>query len=1237
MSGIFIHIYQYFSERKNLFRLFLLLFLLIGLGLASQLRMEEDISRVIPADPKVKRLNTVFQNSKFSEKIIINLSLKDTSRTPDADVLGLFGDTLHDIVKERLYPDYLSDITFRFDDDKMMEMYDVFYDNLPLFLNDGDYRKMESELNRESIREKLKGNLKTLFSPAGMVFKKFILRDPMGWTPLALKKLESLQLDENFELDNSYIVTKDKRHLLLFMDAAHPPNETGKNSELISQLDFILDSLDQARPDIHAEYFGSVPVAVGNANQIKKDIHLTVTIAVICLLLLISFFFRRPSIFFLIIIPIVFGGITSLAILFLIRQQVSAIALGIGSVLLGIALDFSFHLFTHYRNRPDTIEVLKDVSLPIIMSCLTTACAFLCLMFVHSEALFDLGLFAAISIIGSALFALIILPHFFNKKTVTPTSNFLDQIAAYPFDRSKVLKWILLGASILFLFTFGKTGFDADLNKMNFVSPELQRAENNLDAINDYKLKSVFLIASGSDLNEALEYTEAKTQEVEALKTKGIVKKSSGLANVLLSQKRQNEKIKKWKNFWNPERKDSIIQILKEEGTPLKFKENTFKTFYTTLDKDFSYMDTSSVNTIIQLFAKDFITRKKEMTTVITTLKVKEEDKDAVYAGIEDSDNLIVFDRSYLSTRFLDILQSDFNLLVGLSMLVVFLILLISFGRIELSIIAFLPMLLGWLWTLGIMGILGLDFNIFNIIISTFIFGLGIDYSIFIMNGLIQHHKTGHYNLKSYKTSILLSGLTTIIGMGVLIFAQHPALRSIASLSIIGIISVVIIAFTLEPALFRWLVSKKGKKRKEPMLLKDILISLFTFFLFLGGCIFLTILIPILKILPIDSKKKKYFFSRRLQNLCSLINTVVPSIKKEILNPFNESFEKPAVIVSNHQSHIDLTALLMLHPKMIVLTNDWVWNNPFYGFIVKYADFFPVTEGHEKSLPLMKQKMEDGYSILVFPEGTRSPDCKIKRFKKGAFLLAQELKADIVPVLLHGAGHCVNKGENYIKDGKVTIQIMKRIPHGSTPYGNTYQEMTKGVMNNMREEFEHLREKVETPDYFESKLIKNYIYRGKDIFNKAKKEIRANENYKYWNEHIPRKCKISDLGCGIGARAYMLSFVSEQREIHCWDSKKENMILAENNISKHNGIHFHYTDMDNFLSRKTDVLIIDPEEFNRKDWTWESILNHMEDHLDSNGFILSKSDRQNIQLPEGLIGEKLSGGLIKIRKTRNNG
>ena len=62
----------------------------------------------------------------------------------------------------------------------------------------------------------------------------------------------------------------------------------------------------------------------------------------------------------------------------------------------------------------------------------------------------------------------------------------------------------------------------------------------------------------------------------------------------------------------------------------------------------------------------------------------------------------------------------------------------------------------------------------------------------------------------------------------------------------------------------------------------------------------------------------------------------------------------------------------MLNPKVVLLTTDWVWKNPMYGVIIRFAEFYPVSDGYDKNVERLKSLVERGYSVVVYPEGTRS-------------------------------------------------------------------------------------------------------------------------------------------------------------------------------------------------------------------------------------------------------------------------
>lgn len=153
----------------------------------------------------------------------------------------------------------------------------------------------------------------------------------------------------------------------------------------------------------------------------------------------------------------------------------------------------------------------------------------------------------------------------------------------------------------------------------------------------------------------------------------------------------------------------------------------------------------------------------------------------------------------------------------------------------------------------------------------------------------------------------------------------------------------------------------------------------------------------------------------------------IPGVKYEVRNDVKETFSKPAVVICNHQSSLDLMAMLAQSPKLAILTKDWVYNNPFFGGLLRQGEYYPVSEGFETLLSKLQSLVERGYSIMIYPEGTRSPDCRIQRFHKGAFELADRLGLDILPIIEYGPGKVLPKGALYLRRGIIQINIEQRV------------------------------------------------------------------------------------------------------------------------------------------------------------------------------------------------------------------
>ncbi|MBC7536940.1 MAG: 1-acyl-sn-glycerol-3-phosphate acyltransferase [Ferruginibacter sp.] len=1178
MVNPFILTYNYFKRRRSVFFvLFTACFLVVGF-FALKVNFEEDISKVLPKDKKIEKLNQVFQNSKFLDKLVIMVSLKDTV-TEQPDSLVAFADIFTEQVQSVL-GSYITKINARVDDNLVTDLFNNITERLPIYLNENDYKTIDTLVEAGRVKETLAQNIRTLTSPAGIALKNIISTDPVGISFIGLKKLQQLQYDENFELYDSYVMTKDHRNLLFFLTPKYAPNNTGKNALFLKGLDSIIGKNKHTGwENIEASYFGATAVSLGNAVQLRKDTTLTQGCIVVFLILFLGFYFRRKRAPIVILIPVIFGALFSLAAIYFIKGSISIIALGTGSVILGIAVNYSLHVYNHYRHTGNIETVIKDLTMPLTVGSFTTIGGFLCLQFVESEVLKDLGLFAAFSLIGASISSLLFLPHFIQSKKdragqTGKQFSWIDKIASY---RPEYNKYIIAGIfllTILFAYTARNVSFESDMLNMNFMSANLRQAENKLNKINEYALKSVYLVTEGKTLNEALINNEKLATGIEALKEKNIVKKYSGVSSLVISDSLQRSRIARWNQYWTPEKKQQLMATLEKEGAVAGFKPTAFDKFKDLLNKNYEPADQQAMATVRKSFLDDFITEKPGKVTVVTLVKVAAENTEAVYHAFENDANITVVDKQYLTSRFVEIINADFTSIALMTSILVFVVLLIMYGRIELTLVSFIPMLISWIWILGLMSIFDIRFNIVNIIISALIFGLGDDYSLFIMDGLLQEYKTGKKNLASFKSSIFLSAITTVAGLGVLIFAKHPALKSIAVISIIGIVCVVIMSQILIPFFFNLLIKKRTQKKQFPWTFSGFIISAFAFAYFIFGCLLLVLIGVLLKLSPFNREKTKYLYHVILCRFTWSMMYIMPNVKKKVINLLKEDFSKPAVIICNHQSFLDILCVVMLTPKLILFTNKWVWNSPFFGAVVRMADFYPISQGAEVSIDLLEKKVQQGYSIMVFPEGTRSVDGVMKRFHKGAFFLAEKLNIDILPIVLHGTGYTMSKSDFLLKNGNISIKFLPRITPQNISFGNGYAERTRFVGKYFREELQALNAQIAQTAYFRERLKYNYIYKGPMLEWYMKIKTRMEKNYQAFHDLLPQHGNILDIGCGNGFLCYMLNFAAPERMVMGIDYDEGKIDTAKNCFSKNSSINFEVADITNYIFGYYDGMVL---------------------------------------------------------------
>ncbi|NIF07663.1 MMPL family transporter [Chryseobacterium sp. Tr-659] len=1179
MHRFFIFLYYLISKNKILSVLTALGIAVLCLFFASRINFEEDINQIIPKNEKSDLTAKVLKQLNFSDKIIVIIENKSGE---DSFLLSETADTF--LKKIEPLQKYIGSVQGKVNDHEISETFDFVNQNLPLFLNETDYKEIENKLQKDSISKQVESNYISLVSPTSLVTKEFIKKDPLGLTFLGIKKLNALNISKDFKLEDSYIVTKDGKNLLLFIDPKNKSNDTKANEAFVDQLNLIKDSINkQFKGKTELSYFGSPVIAVANAQQIKKDIQNTVVISLTVLLILLIYYFRNFFTPIIVFLPTVFSVLLALLILYFIKDKISAISLSVGAILIGITIDYALHILTHYKHNNNIEELYKEITQPIVLSSATTAVSFLCLVFVRSEALKDLGLFAAITVILSSITALIIVPQLYKPKALEEkhNTNFIDRIGSYPYEKNKPL---IIGCTVIIiacLFGFRHVGFNEDIGDLNYIPKELKISEAKLQKLSDITSKSIYTISYGNSEEQALTRNSNLNNFLEKEKKDGKILSYSSIGNIVLSEKDQQKKIEEWNRFWNDNKKNQIISELISNGNKFGFNSSAFDNFNEVLHKNYATLSLKDYEKVKALQISEFMSHENGFYTVSNVVKVDETKRDAFIKDIEKKHDALAIDRQQMNENFLGLLKRDFSTLINYSLLAIILTIIVFFRNFELTVLTMFPIVLTGVVTAGILYFLGLELNIFSTVVCTLVFGVGDDFSIFLTQAMQKEHTTGKNELPTYRISIILAVFTTILSIGSLIFAKHPALHSLALVALIGMFSVIIITSTLYPFWFRLLITNRAKKGLSPITFRMFFQSVFSFLYYgLGGLIFSAFGSFFVK----NSKGRTLDIIKLI--LAKFLTSVLysnPFVKKRVIKNTAEDFSKPAVIIANHTSFLDTLAIAMATHKIIYLVNDWVYQSPVFGKLVRALGFYPVSQGIENGMDKLKEKIEQGYSLVVFPEAERSYTNDVKRFHKGAFYLAEQFGLDILPLYIHGNSEVLPKGDFIIYDGSITVKVGNRIIKDDMSFGKNYSERTKKINAYFREEFAKLREEVEDENYFKKKLFLSFLYKDAEVIKAVKDDFNTNKSvYFELNKYISSDASILHIADDFGQKDVLLTLYQASRRVFSLirnDEKRET--AAHSYLIKRRKIHY-IKDLSE-INKTIDVLLISDDGFKTND------------------------------------------------------
>lgn len=1151
MSRIFIRLYCWFRSHRPAFWLSLTISAAILALMASRITIEENISSFFPSSRKTANMADVFSHLKVSDNVIVMFNPSDSASEEHLQSMYMASDRLGELLGRadagEVVEKYLGQVGM----EDAAGVVDFIMEHLPSFMEDSDYGRLAELDSPSAVDSAIMNDYVNLISPAGFAMKDYIMSDPLAAGGSVLARTAQLNPASDYVVRDGHVFTPDGRTMLAFIEPAYSSGETGHNDKLVNVIDNALDSLSAEFPDVVTHYFGGPVMSVSNARQIKKDTYSTSIVALIIIVLFILAVFKRKRSIFLILCPVLYGAIFALAMSWLLRGSISGIAVGAGAAIMGIALSYSIHLLAHQNYVHTVPQLLEELCNPLVIGSVTTIGAFAGLMFTSSGLLQDFGLFAAMTLVGTMLFCLIFLPQFLSGQADLREGSVLkgiEKISSYPFDKNRFLKIALLMLTAACAYMSTKVGFESDMMGLTWWEPKMKEAEAILSASSPDTTKTVMFVSVGRTADEAYSAYRKTLTRLDSMCVAGLVSGYSDGGSFICGPEEQAERIRKWDSWWTDGRKAALSAEVRAAALKYGFREDAFDAAMERMWKKHEPVDYFGDTSVPEAFTS-WVGKSDDLKMFITRVKMDKDNVEEVYSRFSDDHDLVIFDQSYFTGKAAESINNDFYLILFISSFLIFFVLWLSYGRLELALLSFLPMAVSWVIITGIMGMLGVQFNIVNIILSTFIFGMGDDFSIFIMEGLLYRYKTGKKLLDPHKTAIFFSAFTMVVGIGALVFARHPALHSIAVITILGMVAVVLVAYTAEPVIFNAFVTKPTSCGRPPFTLWALLRDIVFYIPPVIGSAVILVLSFVTMLVPVRKSSRQAAIAWLLHRACRMFVGVAVFIDERRIGPDGKKLRAwhgdAGVIVANHQSSWDIIMILALFPKVKFMVADWVVRSPLFGAISRFLGYYSRSEGYEKSLERLRADVADGWSLAVFPEGTRSVDGVIRRFHKGAFYMASQAGVPVIPVVFYGNGHLIPKNQGFnMFEGIAVTKVLPPVPAS----GADYHELTVRVSRLVKSEYSDLCRTYDSPvnPYFSRALMSSYIYKGPVTEWYVRVKMKMENSYAFFHEMLPREGAITDIGCGMGQMDLMLSMYCPQRRIVGIDYDEEKIAVARN-------------------------------------------------------------------------------------------
>jgi 1-acyl-sn-glycerol-3-phosphate acyltransferase len=420
--------------------------------------------------------------------------------------------------------------------------------------------------------------------------------------------------------------------------------------------------------------------------------------------------------------------------------------------------------------------------------------------------------------------------------------------------------------------------------------------------------------------------------------------------------------------------------------------------------------------------------------------------------------------------------------------------------------------------------------------------------------------------------SVLISALTTIFGIGVLVIAKHPVLYSMGTTVLLGMVCAFIATLILTPFCMDLLLFKDpptGAPRWWHPL------GTLWVFIHLGASQFFLYYVqrPILKIFSPRTALARVRWTTSL--LARGLVKSNPFGKLEFQNIRPETFSPACVVISNHQSAVDVMLVVSLPGDVRQTAKKRVFDAPMLGFGCKILGHVQVEPNDpQTTLRRCRERLAEGACVHFYPEGTRSPDGFVRRFHRGAFELAVELNQEILPIVICDSNTAVPRDAYWFEPYHTTVTALPRVTPQNFDYSQGITALMRHCETLVREGLQRQLDQLNTPRVVRRKVNRLYRYQGKFVEQFVYWKLKMDPVFEALDQVVPRQGFILDLGCGYGEATHWLASFTDGRTFLGVDYDEIKIRVARRSAPGDDRIRFELGDILECEYPPCDVILL---------------------------------------------------------------